>query len=304
MGPFWRSAASLMLALAAGTPAAGDFTYPPQKRGGMEVILEVRVAEKAAAPGLGAATYIVRFRGPAGLEVDPPRLADATGAWKPAWQASAWTAEDGMAVVEEILRLQQVKPGTAPLPDVKVRFRERDTTEWQEVEWLHILRQPRDVPPPPAPPSPTAGRGWLAAIGAGLGAVVLLAGGWGLRRRRALPPPPLPLGQRTLRELEQLEQEALPGCDGSALHARLADAVRRYLAERFGLRALEQTTAEFLQAAQAVPQLAGTRLDLLRDFLGRCDLAKFARTGVSLEDCRQTARLARAFIEEVEAVPG
>jgi hypothetical protein len=296
----WRSA-PLVLVLAVASPVAADFTFPPQRHGGVEAVLEVRVAQQAAAPGLGAATYVLRFTGPAGLEVGPPRLADATGAWKPGWQSSAWSAEGGAVAMEEVVRLEQVKPGIAPLPDVKVRFRAGDAAEWQEVEWVDVLRQARDVPAPPAPPAAPAGAGWLLAVGLGLVAVVLLAGGWGLRRRRAAPAPPLPPGRRALRELEQLEGEALPGCDGGVLHVRLADAVRRYLAERFGLRALEQTTAEFLEAARPVPQLGGARLDLLREFLGRCDLAKFARAGVSPEDCRQTAALARTFVEQVEA---
>jgi hypothetical protein len=294
------SAAVVVVALAACAPAAGNFTFPPQRRGGVEAVLEVRVAEQGAAPGLAAATYLLHVTGPPGLEVGPVRLAEATGAWKPAWQASAW-ADGERTAVEEIVRLQQVKPGTAPLPDVKVRFRVGDAGEWQEMEWLEVLRQARDVPPPEAPPPTAAGVGWPAAVGAALGAAALLAGGWGLRRRRAVPAPPLPPGRRVLEELERLEQEARPGCDGSGLHARLADAVRRYLAERFGLRALEQTTAEFLEAARPVPQLGGPRLELLREFLDRCDLAKFARAGVSPEDCRRTAALARALVEQAEA---
>jgi hypothetical protein len=282
---------------------AGGFSFPAQQRGRVEATLEVRIADRPPAPGLAAATYVLRLKGPAGLEADPPRLADATGAWQPLLQTSAWSADDAAAVVEEVVELRQVKPGPAPLPGVKVRFREGPSAPWQEAEWPDVLRPERDGLAPEAPPPVPSAPGWLpAVVAAGLGAVVLLAGGWGLLWRRRAPPAPLPPGPRTLRELEQLEQAALPGCDGSALHVRLADAVRRYLAERFGLRALEQTTAEFLESARPVPQLDGARQELLRDFLQRCDLAKFARAGLSPEDCRRTAALARALVEQTEAL--
>ncbi len=297
MGLRRRAAVSLLLLLPL---MAGSVDLPPQHREGVEATLEVRVADRPSAPGIGEVTYVLRLGGPAGLEAEPPRLGDATGAWKPAWQASAWALEGAVAVVEDVVALRQVKPGPAPLPDVKVRFRTSATAPWQEVEWLDVLRQLRGPPAPEAPPTapPVSSWWWLPAA---LGAVVLLACGWGLRRRRAVPPAPLPPGSRALRELEDLEQLAQPGCDGSALHARLADTLRRYLAERFGLRALEQTTAEFLKSARPVPQLAGPRQDLLREILERCDLAKFARAGVSPEDCRRTTALARALVEQAEA---
>jgi hypothetical protein len=280
---------------------AGSFTLPTQRQGRVDATLEVRIADKPPAPGLAAATYVLRLKGPAGLEAGSPRLADATGAWQPAWQSSAWSADDAGVVVEEVVDLQQVKPGTAPLPGVKVRFREGESAAWQEVEWPDVLCPERDGLAPEAPPAVPPASGWLpAVVAATLGAVVLLAGGWSLLRRRAAAQPSLPPGPRTLRELEEVEQAAQPGCDGSVLHARLADAVRRYLAERFGLRALEQTTAEFLESARPVPQLGGERQELLRDFLQRCDLAKFARAGLSPEECRRTAALARALVELAE----
>lgn len=292
----WPSAISLLLALPF---VAGSVEFPRQQ-GKVEATLEVRVAGRSPAPGLGSATYLLCLKGPANLQVEPPRLGDATGAWKQAWQSSAWAADGAGVVVEDVVELRQVKPGAAPLPDVKVRFREGASAPWHEVEWLDVLRQMRGIAPPEAPAPPPVSR-WLPAAGGALGAIVLLACGWGLWRRRSAPPAPLPPGTRALRELASLEETALPGCDGSALHARLADTVRRYLAERFGLRALEQTSAEFLESARLVPQLGGTRQDLLRDFLERCDLAKFAPAGVSPEDCRQTAALARALVEQAEA---
>ena len=39
----------------------------------------------------------------------------------------------------QAIRLKQVKPGPAALPDVKVRFRDGPAAVWQEAEWVDLL---------------------------------------------------------------------------------------------------------------------------------------------------------------------
>jgi hypothetical protein len=291
---------AVVAALLAAVPAAASFTFPTQRRGSVEAVLEVNLADKTGTPGQAAVTYMVRLTGPAGLEAESLRLGDATGVWKPVWQGSAWAEEGSQVVIEEVVRLQQGKPGAAPLPDVKVRFRENPEGSWDEVEWLEVLRQVRDVPPPEGltPPAPP-GRGWLTAV-IGVGAAVLLACGWILRRRRGPAAPPLPPGARALAELARLDKE-MAGTEGTVFHTQLADVVRRYLAERFGLPAPERTVGEVLEDAQKVPALDGPTRDVLRVFLERCDLAKFAHAGVGPDDCRRTASLARELVERSDA---
>ena len=72
----------------------------------------------------------------------------------------------------------------------------------------------------------------------------------------------------------------------------VSDAVRGYLEGRFGLRAPEQTTAEFL-AGLAGKELPGMGDSAgLGEFLGWCDLVKFAGWtpgGPELEDLEQSA---------------
>jgi hypothetical protein len=291
----WQRLVGAALAL-----AAGAFTFPPERRGAVEAVLEVQAAERASAPGLGAATYTLRVRGPAGLEVAPVRLGDAAAAWKAVSRTSSWSGEGGGAAVAEVVELKQVKPGVAPLPDVRLRFREGPASEWQEVEWLDVLKAPRDVPAPEGVMPPAAeGKRWPVAVGLGLAVLVVAAVGWWLARRRAVPAPPLPPAARALAELDRLGPA--PEGDGAAYHARLADVVRRYLAERFGLRAPEQTAAEVVAAARQVPPLAGAGQGLLREFFERCDVAKFAPAGTSPEECRRTAALARALVEQAES---
>jgi hypothetical protein len=288
-----RTRAALALAALLGV---GAYVYPPQRRGDVEAVLEVDVAERGPGPGLAAADYVVRLSGPADLEVDVPRLEDAAAAWKVDWRASGWRLEDGRAAVAIEIHLAQVKPGPVPLPDVRLRFQEGPGAPWQEVEWLDVLRQTREGPPP-GPYTPEPGRqAWL--LPAALGVVVLAAvSGWALWRRRPSRPVPLAASVRALKELDRLEQSALPpAADSATFHTRVSDVVRRYLLERFGLPAPERTTSEFLGAAADVPELAACG-ELLRDFCDRCDLAKFANAALTAEECRTTAGLARSLVE-------
>src|SRR5262249_36919295 len=97
---------------------------------------------------------------------------------------------------------------------------------------------------------------------------------------------------------DRIERTALPPVgEPDAFHTQVSNVVRRYLQERFGLRAPQQTTAEFL-ALGAAQQLPAPQQALLRDLFERCDLAKFARAGASPEDCRRLATLARAFVHQ------
>jgi hypothetical protein len=275
--------------------APADFTFPPQRRGASEAVLRVRVAAHTEAPGLGAAAYAVVVRGPADLEVAPPQLGDAAGMWKEDWRASSWEQTDSGVTVTIWVPLRQVKPGPAALPDLRLRWREGPEAPWQEVQWLDVLRQPRDVSGPALPPPAPAFWKWAVA-GVVVALALLAALVLGRRRPPALPPAPPEV--RALREIDRLERTALPPAESAdAFHTRLSEVVRRYLAERFGLKALAQTTAEFLAAARKVPQL-GEREALLREFCECCDLAKFARAGLSAEDCRRSAALARTLVEQ------
>jgi hypothetical protein len=282
-------------------------TPPPVRHGDMVARLEVRSA-RGAAPGLSEVTLYLRVEGGPGLEVEGPRLGDAGGDWKA--QPSPWRdeARDNRLSKVASVKLTQTRPGPAPLPSVKVRFRDGGGA-WQEAEWLDVLKdmRPGTTPEqlPPLPPS--WARRWLVPLGGGLGALaLLLAGGWALSRRRPPPAPPLPPHRRALAELERLAPAA---AEPGEYHTQLSHVLRRYLAERFGVRAPQQTTAEFLAAAAGVPELPAAARGLLRECFARCDLAKFAGARPSPEECQQARALARAFVEQTapdapEAPPG
>ena len=79
--------------------------------------------------------------------------------------------------------------------------------------------------------------------------------------------------------------------------AEVADILRRYIEDRFGLRAPERTTEEFLLEAGTDLDVDEVRKKILADFLIHCDLVKFAALEPSPDDVKRTFNTAKDFID-------
>jgi hypothetical protein len=296
--------ACLLALLPAGPPPEG-YAYPSMWKGAVELTLEVHVDSRPAAPGQGRVTYTLTAIGPAGLEVLPPRLEDAGDAWKARWRASSWEENQGRATWGQSIELVQVRPGPAPLPGVRARFRGGPAAPWQEAAWADILKEPREAPAidelPPLPPSPWPARlGFAAAAMAGV--AVLLGGAWVVRRRRTAPAPALPPYRRALADLEDLAAD--PPQEDDKYHARLARVLRAYVAERFDSRAARLTSGELMAALAGHADLGGEQRKALADVLARCDLVLFAGATAPAEDRPHTLGMAREFVEQTAPAAG
>jgi hypothetical protein len=159
---------------------------------------------------------------------------------------------------------------------------------------------PKDI----AAPVTLARRGlppWVWVALSVLVALACLAGIWWYyrRQRRQAPPPPQPAHLLALQALERLRREDLIAQQRvEAYYVRLSDILRRYVEWRFGLRAPEQTTEEFLVAVLATGGLIATHRSLLSTFLQHCDLVKFARHQPSPSDMQQAWESAKGFVEQ------
>lgn len=78
----------------------------------------------------------------------------------------------------------------------------------------------------------------------------------------------------------------------------LSAIVRRYLEQRYEIRAPELTTEEFLPVATARPELTAEHRGLLRSFLERCDRVKFAGYRPDADESLATLKAARGFVED------
>jgi len=84
----------------------------------------------------------------------------------------------------------------------------------------------------------------------------------------------------------------------------LTACLRKYLEARFGLKALEQTTEEFVADIVARRVLDERYNELLRDFLYHCDFVKFANYDPAGEEIKKTYETVKRFIDETQPAPG
>ena len=138
-----------------------------------------------------------------------------------------------------------------------------------------------------------------------LGLVVAAALGAGIVSwlRRAEERARLTAFDRAMARLDGLEKRGLPGADAAdAWYVELSDIVRRYIEERFALRAPELTTEEFLVEAGRSAELTARHRDLLSAFLATCDRVKFARYSPGEDESQAALDVAKRFLNET-AVP-
>ena len=154
-----------------------------------------------------------------------------------------------------------------------------------------------------APGDPFAARPrtllWLGIAGL---ALLLLAGGFLLLRRRSRLPAPgaiaVPAHTKALRALARLRNAGrTTPAQIEAYYVEVSNVLRTYLEERFGLRAPECTTEEFLRELEGGDQLAREHRAELERFLSQCDLVKFAAVVPTENDHLATFALAEAFVE-------
>lgn len=163
------------------------------------------------------------------------------------------------------------------------------------------LKKPKDI----APPVELAWRGlpvwaWIA-IAAALVLAVLAILWWRRERRRRLlrGEPGQPAHGLALAALDRLQNDDLISQQRiEEFYVRVSGILRYYIEWRFGLRAPEQTTEEFLDAMLVAGGPIAAHRDLLSAFLEHCDLVKFARHQPATDDMHNALQRARDFVEQ------
>ena len=141
---------------------------------------------------------------------------------------------------------------------------------------------------------------WLAA------AVVLAIGGYAVWRWSRRPPPPrkLELFEIALQRIEESRSLMQPA-SVREFSIAISDIVRGYIEDGFDITATHRTTEEFLHdLLDTSNEALAAHRNLLAEFLGRCDEAKFAGAGLSIPIMESLHRSARIFvIESSKPVP-
>ena len=291
----WIAAGLVLCLLAADAPPRG-FTYPKISKGDTDGVLTVTVAEEDVSKPV-TVDYLLEIHTDTETKVDLPKLLN-DDAWKSTEGDPEFVSAGHKQTVSFHLHLEQTKPGREPLPGVTVHFHKDDVED--ELTWTDILREPHELPLPPVTPPPPLNNGWQVwwiigiVVVLAVVLVVTLRALWGKK-----VPLPLTPAQRALRDLERIEGLGLAGPDETGWYPEeISSVIRRYLSERYGLPAQQQTTAEFLRTMRQTPELPEELQQTMKELLECCDLAKFAAQRTPPEECRRLAALARSVIHQ------
>lgn len=200
--------------------------------------------------------------------------------------------------------LQPFLPGEYELPPLTVTLNDSGSisSEALTIPVESVLPDPetadlRDIAEPLDMPAPW----WWWALGTLLLAVAAGAAWWWWKRRKEKLSAPrvVPPHEIALTALDALLSEGLlAGGAVELFYLRLSDIVRHYIEDQFSLRAPEQTTEEFLAEMSRGPHIRRDHQTLLRDFLYRADMVKFAKFVPAAEETGGAVEAARLFIEQ------
>lgn len=160
-----------------------------------------------------------------------------------------------------------------------------------------------------APLAPiAAGTPWLLYGFGGALLLILAAVAWRLLRKkspvRSAGKPALPPLEEALATLAGLKNGALIRQNQAREYCFiLSEALRRYLSRRYGIDALESTTAEFLEKSRALPFTAAQK-EWLAQFCEQTDLVKFANALLLESEASAMLNKAEEFLRQTRPKEG
>ncbi len=326
-----RLLAALWLAWLAGCsappPAASSALEQTAERGPFKLVLRATPPQLTfgdrltlSAELFAPADATIRFtEPPAATPAKPPPLADGAEAppdpWRDFLLVSATLAQpragaDGESVHGVTWTLEPVRSGDLTLPALRAAY--ESTGGRGELEAAEMVLKVASVlaaEETPATPRDITGllsapakrwtwREWsITACLVAAGALLAWLAARAIRSRAARPVPPPAAEVIALQALAALEGQDWNTAERwREYYYRVTEILRVYVESKFGLRAPEMTTEEFLQRlareAHSVPLDAGA----LRDFLLACDLVKYAALQPRRDDADSALSTARAFV--------
>jgi hypothetical protein len=137
---------------------------------------------------------------------------------------------------------------------------------------------------------------WVIWGGIVLGLAVVALIVWWIRKLRKRPPAVRSARERAMEKLKRIgdEMEMLSPYEFSIA---VSDILRGYVTEQYQLPVTRQTSFEFLSLLAQRSPFSPDETSLLEDFLGRCDLIKFARYDATPADSRLLLEEAIEFVK-------
>jgi Domain of unknown function (DUF4381) len=143
---------------------------------------------------------------------------------------------------------------------------------------------------------------WVIYGGVVLGLALLGLIGWWLRKVSRRPKPVRSPRDRALDELYRIKGE-METFTPYRFSIAVSDILRRYVTEQYQLPVTRQTSVEFLSMLAKSSPFSAEETSLLEDFLGRCDLIKFARYDATIHDSRLLFEEATQFVKGAQLAP-
>lgn len=207
--------------------------------------------------------------------------------------------------------------GKYSIPEATIKYRKKGQGQWQEVSTDKITievesilksakdkRDIREIAGPIGFPIKIPWYVWVILT------LIVLAAGIAFflfkrKKTQSIFVPPRPAHEIAYEALDALKQkEYLRRREFKLYYIELSDIVRRYLENRFNLRAPEMTTEEFLNSVKDNKALMLEHKSLLRDFLFASDLVKFAKYEPAEKEANQSFESAKKLIDQTKPVAG
>ena len=263
----------------------------------------------------------IKVRAEAGVEVLMPEFGEALNRYTILdFVPRHEIADDGASVFIQRYTLQPYLSGEQSIPPILIEFvdnRAGKKPAPDDYDAYEILTDRIDftvesvlpksagqaMKPPLGPlelPSDKSPTFWVTTILVTLGTAGCLAFAvvaWIKRRRRGIRRNAYEIARARLDELLR-RQYPQDEAGVQRFFVAISAIVRRYLEDRYDLRAPDLTTEEFLNLAGAAGGLSSEHQKLLQNFLRQADLVKFAGIQATQEEIDRSKDLAIRFLEE------
>lgn len=112
------------------------------------------------------------------------------------------------------------------------------------------------------------------------------------------PPPPRPAHEVAYEALQALDKEKLlESGEVKLYYIKISEIIRTYLSRRYEIDVLEMTTFELLLNLREVVDIEEENVELIQDFLNKCDLVKFAKYIPTEDDTQSIMPLATKIVD-------
>lgn len=260
--------------------------------------------------------YMIEVKTEEEIEIQPPGIDEALESFAVRDFGSSKSGLFGKKTTLFWFLLDTYETGKHTIPGTIVKYREKGSEDWQELVTNKVELEVKSVlvdEPEKADikdikgPAGFPNRLYLYIFSGAAAALVIAAVVFLFLRKKkkagASVSPPRPahdIAYEALIKLEKMDYTKTGRI--KEYYTALSDIVRRYLENRFQLRAPEMTTEEFLYSVRASKELDSEQKSLLREFLSHCDMVKFARYGPETAEIEKSHESARRFIDQTKQI--